>query len=77
LKLAFDWWTRDFTLAANTLLIFLASFNVFSIGLLADQIVQRSASRLGVVSANVQTADGPAPGPSVTTLPQDVEAGSG
>ena len=41
-KLAFDWITRDFALAANTLLLFLAAFNVVSIGLLADLIVRVS-----------------------------------
>ena len=39
-KLAFDWVTRDFVLAANTLLLFLGAFNVVSIGLLADLIVR-------------------------------------
>jgi polyisoprenyl-phosphate glycosyltransferase len=39
-KLVFDWTTRDFRLATNTLLIFLAAFNVISIGLLADLIVR-------------------------------------
>lgn len=39
-KLAFDWVTRDFALAANTLLLFLGAFNVVSIGLLADLIVR-------------------------------------
>ena len=43
-KLIFDWTTRDFALAANTLLIFLAAFNVVSIGLLADLIVRLNAN---------------------------------
>ena len=39
-KLIYDWTTRDFALAANTLLLFLAAFQVVSIGLLADLIVR-------------------------------------
>lgn len=39
-KLAYDWTVRDFALASNTLLLFLAAFNVVSIGLLADLIVR-------------------------------------
>jgi polyisoprenyl-phosphate glycosyltransferase len=49
IKLIFDWTTRDFALAANTLLLFLAAFNVVSIGLLADLIV-RVTARAGVPS---------------------------
>lgn len=43
-KLSFDWVARDFALAANTLLLFLAAFNVISIGLLADLIVRLHTS---------------------------------
>jgi polyisoprenyl-phosphate glycosyltransferase len=43
LKLIYDWSTRDFALATNTLLLFLAAFNVVSIGLLADLIVRVTA----------------------------------
>jgi polyisoprenyl-phosphate glycosyltransferase len=42
-KLAYDWASRDFALAANTLLLFLAAFNVISIGLLADLVVRLNA----------------------------------
>lgn len=39
-KLAFDWIARDFSLSANTIVLFFAAFNVFSIGLLADLVVR-------------------------------------
>jgi glycosyltransferase involved in cell wall biosynthesis len=39
-KLLFDWVGRDFHLAANTLLIFFAAFQLLVIGLLADLIVR-------------------------------------
>jgi glycosyltransferase involved in cell wall biosynthesis len=41
-KLVFDWITKDFHLATNTLLIFVAAFLVFVVGLLADLIVRLS-----------------------------------
>lgn len=41
-KLAFDWVTRDFSLAVNTLLVLFAAFQVFAIGLLADLIVRQT-----------------------------------
>jgi glycosyltransferase involved in cell wall biosynthesis len=41
-KLAHDWVTRDFSLAANTLLILFASLQTITIGLLADLIVRSS-----------------------------------
>ncbi len=44
-KLAYDWITRDFSLATNTLLVIFAAFQVFAIGLLADLIVRLSAYR--------------------------------
>lgn len=40
LKLAYDWVTRDFHLATNTLLIFFAAFVTFVIGFLADLVVR-------------------------------------
>jgi len=52
-KLAFDWVTRDFALAANTLLLFLAAFNALAIGLLADLVVRTSRRRDLVPSAIV------------------------
>jgi glycosyltransferase involved in cell wall biosynthesis len=39
-KLGYDWVARDFRLAANTLLIFLAALQSITVGLLADLIVR-------------------------------------
>lgn len=39
-KLLYDWITKDFRLATNTLLILFAAFLVLSIGLLADLVVR-------------------------------------
>jgi polyisoprenyl-phosphate glycosyltransferase len=39
-KLGYDWVDKDFRLAANTLLILFAAFQVFAIGLLADLFVR-------------------------------------
>jgi len=39
-KLAYDWIDRDFRLAANTLLILLASLQAIAVGLLADLVVR-------------------------------------
>ena len=39
-KLAYDWIDRDFRLAANTLLILLASLQAIVVGLLADLVVR-------------------------------------
>lgn len=47
-KLAFDWATRDFSLSPNTLLIFLAAFQIMTTGLLAD-LVARGQRRSGLV----------------------------
>jgi glycosyltransferase involved in cell wall biosynthesis len=41
-KLTYDWVTRDFRLATNTLLVFFAAFQMFAIGLLADLVVRLS-----------------------------------
>jgi glycosyltransferase involved in cell wall biosynthesis len=41
-KLVYDWINRDFSLAANTLLILFAAFQTITIGLLADLIVRAS-----------------------------------
>ncbi|MCA1834359.1 MAG: glycosyltransferase family 2 protein [Actinomycetota bacterium] len=41
-KLIYDWATKDFRLAANTLLIFFASLQLISIGFVADLIVRSS-----------------------------------
>ncbi len=39
-KLLYDWVTRDFSLSPNTLLIFLAAFQVVTTGLLADLVAR-------------------------------------
>jgi polyisoprenyl-phosphate glycosyltransferase len=39
-KLLFDWTTRDFRLSINTLLLFLAAFQVTTTGLLADLVAR-------------------------------------
>lgn len=44
-KLGYDWATKDFRLAANTLLIFFAALQLFSIGLLADLVVRLNKPR--------------------------------
>jgi polyisoprenyl-phosphate glycosyltransferase len=44
-KLVFDFVTKDFHLATNTLLIFFASFQFFAIGLLADLVVRVNKPR--------------------------------
>ncbi len=44
-KLAYDWTTKSFHLAANTLLIFFAALQLFSIGLLADLLVRLNRPR--------------------------------
>ena len=42
LKLGYDWATKDFRLTTNTLLVFFAALQLFSIGLLADLVVRLS-----------------------------------
>jgi polyisoprenyl-phosphate glycosyltransferase len=42
-KLGFDWWTRDFRLSSNTLLLFFAGFNIVITGLLADLVARVNA----------------------------------
>jgi glycosyltransferase involved in cell wall biosynthesis len=44
-KLGYDWTTKSFHLAANTLLIFFAALQLFSIGLLADLVVRLNRPR--------------------------------
>jgi polyisoprenyl-phosphate glycosyltransferase len=44
-KLGYDWATKDFRLAANTLLVFFAALQLFSIGLLADLVVRLNKPR--------------------------------
>jgi glycosyltransferase involved in cell wall biosynthesis len=52
-KLGYDWATRDFRLAANTLLILFAAFQMFAIGLLADLFVRLSKPRNEVDPASL------------------------
>ncbi len=52
-KLGFDWWDRNFRLAANTLLIFFAAMVLLAIGLLADLIVRLAAPHDEVAPASM------------------------
>lgn len=52
-KLIFDWTQRDFSLSANTLLLFLAAFQVLTTGLLADLVARGNARDDLVPSARV------------------------
>ncbi len=52
-KLGYDWIVHDYRLAANTLLILFAAFQVFAIGLLADLFVRLSKPRDEVDPASV------------------------
>jgi glycosyltransferase involved in cell wall biosynthesis len=47
-KLGFDWAGRDFKLAANTLLVFFASLQVITVGLLADLVVRATKAPTSV-----------------------------
>lgn len=55
-KLGYDWSQRDFRLAANTLLLLFASFQVLAIGLLADLIVRVTKPEHEVEPASHSTA---------------------
>jgi len=59
-KLGYDWATRDFSLSANTLLLFLAAFQVMTTGLLADLVARGQRSPNLLPSGRVATEDGPA-----------------
>lgn len=52
-KLGYDWANRDFRLAANTLLILFAAFQMAAIGLLADLFVRLSKPSNEVAPASV------------------------
>jgi polyisoprenyl-phosphate glycosyltransferase len=56
-KLLWDWTARDFALATNTVVLFFAAFNVFSIGLLADLVVRVARPREEVAPAGVEVQD--------------------
>jgi len=47
-KLGIDWAGRDFKLAANTLLVFFASLQVITVGLLADLVVRATKAPTSV-----------------------------
>jgi hypothetical protein len=51
IKLAHDWIDRDFRLAANTLLILLASLQAIAVGLLADLVVRVTKPAIQVAPA--------------------------
>jgi len=54
-KLGYDWVTDEFQLAANTLLLLFASFQVLAIGLLADLVVRVTKPEHEVTPAAVDT----------------------
>ncbi len=56
-KLGYDWATRDFSLAANTLVILFAAFQVFAIGLLADLVVRVTKPPAQVEPASTEIRD--------------------
>jgi glycosyltransferase involved in cell wall biosynthesis len=55
-KLVYDWVTDEFQLAANTLLLLFASFQVLAIGLLADLVVRVTKPEHEVPPASHQTS---------------------
>jgi polyisoprenyl-phosphate glycosyltransferase len=52
-KLGYDWVTKDFRVATNTLLIIFAAFQILAIGLLADLVVRLAKPRDEVESASL------------------------
>jgi polyisoprenyl-phosphate glycosyltransferase len=60
-KLLFDWTTRDFRLSTNTLLLFLAAFQVTTVGLLADLVARSRAPTHLAPSAGSREEDLTAP----------------
>jgi len=56
-KLGYDWLTRDFSLSANTLLLFVAAFQVMTTGLLADLVARGHRSPHLIPSARASTED--------------------
>jgi glycosyltransferase involved in cell wall biosynthesis len=56
-KLAYDWTTDEFQLAANTLLLLFASFQVLAIGLLADLVVRATKPEHEVPPAAIVTSE--------------------
>jgi polyisoprenyl-phosphate glycosyltransferase len=53
-KLVYDWATKDFHLATNTLVILFAAFQMFAIGLLADLVVRLTKPKQEVEPASLQ-----------------------
>ncbi|HYT80301.1 MAG TPA: glycosyltransferase family 2 protein [Actinomycetota bacterium] len=62
-KLGYDWATKDFHVAANTLLVFFAAFQIFAIGLLADLVVRVTKPRDEVEPSAQFTRDSAEPRP--------------
>jgi glycosyltransferase involved in cell wall biosynthesis len=58
-KLGYDWVERDFRLAANTLLILFAGFQMLAIGLLADLVVRSTKPSDQVDPAALRRSDDP------------------
>jgi hypothetical protein len=56
-KLVYDWATDEFQLAANTLLLLFASFQVLAIGLLADLVVRVTKPEHEVPPAALHTSE--------------------
>jgi glycosyltransferase involved in cell wall biosynthesis len=52
-KLGYDWVTRDFRLATNTLLVLLAALQILAIGLVADLVVRVTRPQLRVDPAGL------------------------
>jgi hypothetical protein len=52
-KLGYDWATRDFHLATNTLLVLLAALQILAIGLVADLVVRVTKPELRVDPAGL------------------------
>jgi polyisoprenyl-phosphate glycosyltransferase len=52
-KLVYDWSTKDFHLATNTLLVFFAAFQTLTIGFVADLIVRFDRRRCDVEPASL------------------------
>src|SRR5262249_16454844 len=51
-KLVYDWSTKDFHLATNTLLVFFTAFQILAIGFVADLIVRFDRRRYEVEPAS-------------------------
>lgn len=56
-KMIYDWTTDEFQLAANTLLVLFAAFQVLAIGLLADLVVRVTKPEHAVEPAAITTSE--------------------